>query len=256
MKTPSGSMKIAAVCCTFGRPELLGRMVHCFERQDYENRELVILDDAGQYGNQEGDRWKIVSVAERFPSLGEKRNAVLRLVSDDVDAIACWDDDDFYLPWQLSACVAVLEDALWCQPHQVLKEVRRRRFTRLETFNRREPSVFGYHGGWSFRRGLIEDVDGYAPISNGEDAGLATRLTFVWGPSANTITSEHPTPGYVFTQPGHHSGGYHLSAMGPGNEGYKQLGQTKIEPAGPLEIGWPEDYLAWPIGDAILPRAW
>ena len=65
-------MKIAAVCVTYLRPVGLGRMLACFLQQDYPDRELVILDDAGQYDDQEGDRWRLVSVSKRYPTLGEK----------------------------------------------------------------------------------------------------------------------------------------------------------------------------------------
>ena len=114
-------MKIAAVCCTYLRPRQLGRLIQCFLRQDYPagRRELVILDDAGQYNDQRGDGWRLVSVDRRFPSLGEKRNAAAAMVSDDVDALAPWDDDDQYLPWALSASVAALELAPWSRPSVV-----------------------------------------------------------------------------------------------------------------------------------------
>ncbi len=255
MGSSGAKLKIAAVCCTFNRPVFLGRMIRCFELQDYEDRELIILDDAGQYGNREGDRWRIVSTDLRYPSLGEKRNEVLRLVSDDVDAVATWDDDDRYLHWQLSACVAALGSKWWAQPRQVLNEIHPGRFTRIETFNRKEPGEFGYPGGWCFERNIIKSVGGYPPISNGEDADLAERLTVEWGPSADTITAEHPTPGYVFTPP-NRSDGYHISAMGPGNDGYEQLGQIPIESVGELDISWPSDYTTWPIEPGVRRRCW
>ena len=58
------------------------------QRQDYpaELRELIVVDDAGQYGNQRGDGWRVVSLPMRFRTLGEKRNASAALVSPDVDA--------------------------------------------------------------------------------------------------------------------------------------------------------------------------
>ena len=63
-------MKLAAICCTFRRPHTLGQLVESFLRQDYpsELRELVILDDAGQYENQSGIGWRLVSIPTRFRS--------------------------------------------------------------------------------------------------------------------------------------------------------------------------------------------
>ncbi len=245
-------MKIAAVCVTFNRPALLGRMIRCFELQTHDDRELIILDDAGQYGDRQGDRWRIVSVKVRYPSLGAKRNAVLSLVSPDSDCVAVWDDDDLYMPWQLSASVAALVYAEWAQPRRVLEEIRLRRFTQHETFNRSTPDVYGYHGGWAFRRGIIEAAGGYPPISNGEDADLAERLTATLGPSVDTISDQYPTPGYVYN---FRPAGYHVSAIA-GDTVYDQLGQVAVEPAGPLNISWPADYLSWPIDPGVRARRW
>ncbi len=247
-------MKIAAVCVTYNRPKLLGRMIRCFELQDHDDRGLIILDDAGQYGNRKGDRWKIVSVNQRFRTLGEKRNAASALVSADTEMLAVWDDDDIYLPWQLSAAAASLEHAQWVQPRQVLEELQSSRLTRHETWNRKASGVYGYPGGWSFRRGVIEAAGGYAPISNGEDADLAERVTAMFGPSFDTISPAYPTPGYVYVH--RNTGSRHLSAMGPGNTGYEKRGSDVVKPVLEIPVEWPEDYAAWEIGDEVLPRRW
>ena len=62
-------MKLAALCCTYLRPDGLGQLIECFKRQNYplDQRELVILDDAGQYENQSGEGWRLVSIPSRFP---------------------------------------------------------------------------------------------------------------------------------------------------------------------------------------------
>ncbi len=246
-------MKIAAVCCTYNRPDLLGRMIACFEAQDYPDRELVILDDADQYANQEGDRWRLVSHRIRYPTLGDKRNAAVRLVSPDVDALAIWDDDDLYLPWQLSAMAATLERAEWAQPRQVLV-ARRGRYDRVEAFSRSDPTDIGYHGGWGFRREAFERL-GYAAISNGEDREIAGRARELLGPSADTISTERPDPGYIYTW--HGRAGGHLSAMGPpGDEaGYRTIGRQQVERVEQLDVRLPADYLL-PIEATTRPRGW
>ena len=82
-----GLMKLAALCCTFHRPHLLGQLIESFLRQDYPRhlRELAILDDAGQYDNQAGEGWRLISVPARFRTLGEKRNACAALASPDAE---------------------------------------------------------------------------------------------------------------------------------------------------------------------------
>jgi glycosyltransferase involved in cell wall biosynthesis len=96
----------------------LAEAIECFVRQDYpaELRELIVLDDASQYGHQRGDGWRVVSLPLRFRTLGEKRNASAALVSPDVDAYCVWDDDDIYLPWHMSAAAAALAEADYTIP--------------------------------------------------------------------------------------------------------------------------------------------
>jgi len=170
----SGSLKIAAVCCTYKRPEALRNLLGCFLAQDYENRELVILDDAGQYDDQRGDRWRLVSVPDRYPTLGEKRNAAAALVSDDVDAMAVWDDDDVYLPWALSACVAGLKQARWVRPGKILI-ARGGVLRQYKTWNGDSRCKL-FHASWAFDRKLFHEMHGYGKVSNGEDQAFAKRL--------------------------------------------------------------------------------
>ncbi len=66
---------VSCLCCTYGRPLLLGEAIKCFMDQDYPNKELIILND------QEGVNLKINynksdiivhNIPKRFKSLGEK----------------------------------------------------------------------------------------------------------------------------------------------------------------------------------------
>lgn len=172
-------MRIAAVTVTYKRPIQLGRMLACFLAQDFEDRELVILDDAGQYESQEGDRWRLVSVARRYPTLGAKRNAAAELVSPSAEAIAVWDDDDGYLPWALRASVAALERACWSRPGLVLHAAPdgSGRLVQHRTWSDRGPASKLFHAAWAFRRETFRQVGGYSPsVSNGEDQQLMRRL--------------------------------------------------------------------------------
>jgi hypothetical protein len=210
-------MKIAAVCVTYLRPRQLGWMIRCFLRQDYPaaDRELLVLDDAGQYEERRGDGWRLVSTDRRFPTLGEKRNAAAALVSDDVAALAVWDDDDLYLPWALSASVAALERAAWSRPSLVLHPQPDGRLTQHRTGGL-------FHGGWAYRRNLFDAVDGYPAIDNGEDQALGRRFTQAGASQADPAALGF-APFYVYVW----SGGSHLSGMGP--DGYRRLGRVRAE---------------------------
>ncbi len=215
---PGFFMRIAAVCCTYLRPVQLGQMIHCFLRQDYPAalRELVILDDAGQYANQSGAGWRLVSAPRRFETLGRKRNAAARLVSDDADAVAVWDDDDLYLPWALRASAAALAQAPWSRPSVVLHPAR-------DGSLRRHLTGGLFHAGWSYRRKAFDAVGGYPDeMSNGEDQGLAARLAAARTPEADPIALGFE-PFYVYRWGSSGAaGGWHLSGLGPA--GYQKLG--------------------------------
>jgi len=219
-------MKIAAVCATFLRPRQLGWMIRCFLQQDYPGRELVVLDDAGQYDNQRGDRWRLVSTSKRFPTLGEKRNAATALVSDDVEAIAVWDDDDLYLPWALRASAAALQSAPWSQPSLVLHP-------RKDGSLRQHRTGGLFHGGWAYHRRIFDKVGGYPAKSNGEDQALALRLARIGVKSSDPCRLGFE-PFYIY--PWDNGGRWHLSGLGAA--GYRRLGVLRAERT-PLVIADP-----------------
>ena len=210
-------MKIAAVCVTYLRPRQLGWLIRCFLDQDYppDRRELIILDDAGQYEDQHGDGWRLTSKAGRFHTLGEKRNAAAALVSDDVEAMAVWDDDDVYLPWALSASVAALRHAPWSRPSLVLHP-------RADGSLNQHCTGGLFHGGWAYRRKTFEQVGGYPALDNGEDQALAQQFAWAGVPQADPCTLGF-TPFYVYVW----GGGWHLSGMG--TDGYRRLGRLRAE---------------------------
>jgi hypothetical protein len=164
------TVKIACLCSTFVRPAELREAIACFERQDYplQRRELIILDDAGQYPSQRGPGWQLVSVSRRFRTLGEKRNASAGLVSPDVEAYAVWDDDDIYLPWHLSAAARALEQGAWVVPATVWLFWGGR-------FERR-PTHRMFHAAWCFTRDLFERAGRYPAMQGGEDQALRRAL--------------------------------------------------------------------------------
>lgn len=210
-------MKIAVVCVTYNRPRQLGQMIRCFQRQDYVQRELVILDDAGQYASSEGPGWRLASIAERFATLGEKRNAAARLVSPDAEALAVWDDDDLYMPWALRASAAALARAAWSRPGLVLHP-------QPDGSLRQHRTGGLFHSGWAYRRDAFDRAGGYPPINNGEDRGLAERFDRLGVGSSDLCTLGFP-PFLVYRW----AGGMHLSWAGP--KGYENWGRLAVEPA-------------------------
>ncbi|MGH7057123.1 MAG: glycosyltransferase family 2 protein [Acetobacteraceae bacterium] len=92
---------------TYQRPEFALQAVQYFLRQDYPERELLILDDGAEGilpRLPKDERIRYI----RLPRLaiGSKRNIGCSLAAGEI--IAQWDDDDWYGPGRLSAQVRPL----------------------------------------------------------------------------------------------------------------------------------------------------
>lgn len=224
-------MKIAAICCTYKRPDQLATAIESFLRQDYpaDQREMIVLDDAGQYDNQSGDGWSLVSLPVRFRTLGEKRNASAALVSADVEAYCVWDDDDVYLPWHMSAAASALADSDYTIPTVIYSDKR----NRLE----RKSNQYLFHGAWAFRRAAFEQVGGYPFIQSGQDQGLLRRFKSANLRRADPVQHD-ARPSYVYRWYTAHS--QHISAMGAG--GYERLGSDQVDRVSELVPMWDRDW--------------
>jgi hypothetical protein len=173
-------MRIAVVCITWNRPRQLGQMIRCFERQTHYDREMVILDDAGQYEPTRGDGWQIHSSPIRFASIGEKRNAAAKLISRYAKAIAVWDDDDLYMPWALEATNDALHDSPMSRPSRVLHPD--------PDWNLQQHDTGGlFHSGWGYRTTGFFGVRGYPPMNCGEDQELLRKFINMGWTSSDPI---------------------------------------------------------------------
>ncbi|MCC6729951.1 MAG: glycosyltransferase [Chthonomonadales bacterium] len=107
---PSRPM-VTCIMPTRDRRALAGQAVAYFMRQDYAERELIVVDDGD---DAVGDllpadpRVRYVRLSRRAPR-GAKRNLACDAARGDV--IAHWDDDDWAAPGRLSALVAGFEGA-------------------------------------------------------------------------------------------------------------------------------------------------
>ena len=226
-------MKLTALCCTFRRPHLLGELIESYLRQDYPRplRELVILDDSGQYEHQQGDGWQLVSIPRRFRSLGEKRNACAALAAPDAEGILVADDDDIYLPHWFTTQAEALRRAEWSRPGLVLLE---------EGNGLREADSDGlYHGGWAFRREAFCRVRGYGPHNNGEDQELAGRLHEAGLKSCDPCSFAEPFYLYRYD-----NSSYHVSYLD--DAGYRSLGDAELNRC-QVQVGWLRDYDRLPV---------
>jgi len=271
-------MKIACLCCTFNRPGQLAEAVESFLRQTYpaELRELVILDDAGQYAQGACDDLpgvKLITTRHRFRTMGEKRNACAALASPDAEAYAVWDDDDIYLPWHLEAMARVFESGIpWSRPEEVWIDRR--------SYLERKKTGGLFHGSWGFTREAFLSVGGYPAMQSGQDQALAGRFKRAGikpvSPSELVAQTVQPnkTPAATESSPGGttssdtgkqsvppdnnsasflslpsyiyrwhtYPGARHISALG--KNGYQRRGEEAIEGVGCLAPRWTRDWIS------------
>lgn len=186
------SMRLGVMMCTYKRPLLLGRAIHCFLQQTYDNCEAVVLDDAGQYESKDYGKWRMVSLPARYSDLGTKRAACIGMFSATVDAIVIADDDDVVFPDALACHAKALEANPWTQAEYVYE-----RFGDslgiVPAFGIGSRSVrrfFGYGGCWSFRMKEYREIGGYLPTTKEsrylEDIEISHRLFDRYGPSGNS----------------------------------------------------------------------
>ncbi len=93
---------------TFRRPLLLAECVESARRQDYRGQlQVVVLNDDPTATLRAHDfLFTIINAPNRFATLGDKRNALMREVRGDI--VQWWDDDDIALPDHVSRAVARL----------------------------------------------------------------------------------------------------------------------------------------------------
>jgi glycosyltransferase involved in cell wall biosynthesis len=158
---------VSCICPTYNRPphyqHLLEEAIASFLRQDYPNKELIVINDCpGQELICDEPGVRVVNVAERFPSIGAKQNTAVDLARGEL--IAPWDDDDISLPWRLSLSVERLGDADYFNP---------RCYWFLDNEGLHFDHSIGYANNASlFRRAAFEGVGGYPSESFGADAAL------------------------------------------------------------------------------------
>jgi len=102
MKAQSQQPLISCIMPTAGRRRFVPQAIGYFLRQDYPNKELVIVDDGADNLADllpDDPRVRYVRLDRALP-LGAKRNEAVRLSRGDL--IAHWDDDDWIAPWRLS----------------------------------------------------------------------------------------------------------------------------------------------------------
>lgn len=220
--------RIACLCPTYKRPELLGNAIACFHAQKYpaERRNLVILDDAGQYGASDlGDGGNVIfcvhPAARRYPSLPAKFNVLAATaIAGTFDALVVWEDDDVYLPHHLSLIAReIAAGAEFVTYRQVWSN-----FGQEKQGAVLEPAAGRFHASWAFSSGLFARVGGYpdTPEKN-FDQQMGAKLREAAGRRHTEIETDNP--GYVYRWG---NSTYHGSAIGGDEDWYQKVGELNL----------------------------
>ncbi|HEY2116671.1 MAG TPA: glycosyltransferase [Candidatus Angelobacter sp.] len=87
---------VSCIMPTYNRREFIHRAIGCFQRQDYPNMELIIVDDGSDFVSDlvpNDARVRYFRLPQKL-TIGAKRNYACERASGEI--IVHWDDDDWY----------------------------------------------------------------------------------------------------------------------------------------------------------------
>lgn len=104
---------VSCLTATYGRYRVLCEAVTCFVEQDYQDKELIILNNHPVPLVCHLPQVRIINESGHA-SLGDCRNRLLKEAKGEF--VRTWDDDDLYLPWAISQGVENINDAIAWKP--------------------------------------------------------------------------------------------------------------------------------------------
>jgi hypothetical protein len=236
---------ITCICPTYKRPDHLRNALACYAAQDYQHRNLIVMDDAGQHAvqaGQQGAPWLLLTVPHRYSTLPDKLAAMINIAIPGTsrrsvpwpsqfvrwsgdrgqqrpDIVAIWEDDDIYLPTHL----AQIADAWRPGERQYFVPS-----TVLSTYGQPlggtqvEQTGGRFHASWAYSVELLGHV-GYPETDRldfdqqmGATARRASNATVQFGGATPYGDLDRPTYCYRWG-----NGIYHGSQAG--EEGYRDL---------------------------------
>ncbi len=230
-------MKVSCICPTYNRPPgsqwLVEEAIESFLRQDYQDKELIVLNDCpGQELICDAPDVFVINLPRRFRSYGEKLNAGIALAQGSI--IALWNDDDIMLPWRLSKSLERLADAGYYNPHA---------YWFLDSQGLHKDHAMGVgHICSIFTRSAFDVVDGYPHTTGEEDQILDRRLKTHPGVKQASLSGLRIDEWFYIYRWG--VSPVHLSGRQPFEEWYKRIGEMPVEQGQyVLRPHWKEDYV-------------
>jgi glycosyltransferase involved in cell wall biosynthesis len=174
-KFATGRPMVSCVMVTGNRREFALQSLRYFERQDYPNRELIVVDDGPEDLTRDiasNPRVRYVRVQPGM-TIGGKRNRGCEQAGGAI--IAQWDDDDWYGSGRLSAQAQPIlsgEADISGLTDSTFFDLPRWRFWTCTRALHQRLFVEDIHGGTLMYRRAVWEKDRYPDASLAEDAGL------------------------------------------------------------------------------------
>jgi glycosyltransferase involved in cell wall biosynthesis len=171
--SPAAGPLVSCIMPTCNRPAFVRQAVRYFLRQDYPDKELVVVDDGTRSIKDllpRDRRIRYIRLHRPLP-LGEKRNVAVARSRGEI--IVHWDDDDWYAPQRISYQVGGLLEAgaaIAALDMQVVYDVPPERFWSVSPELHRQIFSQDIHGGTiAYHKWLWRYFDGFKPLASAED---------------------------------------------------------------------------------------
>ncbi len=172
---------VSCIMPTYNRRAYLPQALECFQRQDYPNRELIVVDDGTEPIEdltRLADNIRYMRLPRRM-SIGAKRNLACQHARGEI--VAHWDDDDWYsadrLRYQVAPIISGATDLTGLENALVL-ELPAGDFWTTDARLHQKMFVGNVHGGTLvYRKELWTQGLRYPEVNLAEDAWLLHRAT-------------------------------------------------------------------------------
>jgi glycosyltransferase involved in cell wall biosynthesis len=212
---------------------LIEESIECYLRQDYDDKELIVLNDDTY--TLEVDGWlqdagvRVVNAPTRYSTLGAKYNAAIELSTGGL--LCPWEDDDIMLPWRLSLSASTIGQCDYWNPH--------RYWFRDRDVLHHDASHGVAHAMSIFTRTAWAAVGGY-PETTGDQDGVMDGLLVHHGNNADPPPIPPDQWFYLYRW---RISPNHLSSRLPHQDYYDDMGSgPRCDGTYRLQPHWREDY--------------
>jgi len=191
--------KISAITVTFGRVSHLQTALRDFLAQDYENRELVVVNSCTEQTLEfQHPLVRILNLNKRPPSLGACRNIGVEAATGSI--IVTHDDDDLVMPFHFSNFAEHFTDGIewvwfenqfYSEGGKILKH------------------MSGSYNTFAFTKPAWEKAGKYNELSVGEDKHFVGRVTGLCPGQRVNLPEDNMSFIYCWG-----NGAYHVSGLG------------------------------------------